>query len=382
METMQPTLKNGRNVWDRINMPEDEFNRRLKKVRREMKKEGIDLLFLYGNGFNEYGNYCYLSNYMIRLPRGALVVVPQKGELTLIFEGASRGVPSVRKTTWIEEIRPCGEISKECVKYLEEKKLTPSTLGFVGLKQLMPNDQWQFLLESLPQYNIIDSNPLLKEMRMIKSQRETDQIRRSSRILVHAFDFIAQAAFSECNERELEARLRREARLEGAEDFRMLIAKPREERWAFRLPEETEIFPEETVILYLAVQLERYWAEAVRTFMVKEKSFVSVKRENLETLYGKVIEGFRPGKTASQFHDEAIVQIRKEGAEYISGYGLGQGIGLSPREHPLIFNEDKTPLKEGMCLTLRLLLKEEGLGAMMIGNTLHLTKKGPEVLTQ
>src|SRR4030043_2473531 len=164
METMQPTLKNGRNVWDRINMPEDEFNRRLKKVRREMKKEGIDLLFLYGNGFNEYGNYCYLSNYMIRLPRGALVVVPQKGERTLIFEGASRGVPSVRKTTWIEEIRPCGGVSKEWVKYLEEKKLTPSTLGFVGLKQLMPNDQWQFLLESLPQYNIIDSNPLLKEM--------------------------------------------------------------------------------------------------------------------------------------------------------------------------------------------------------------------------
>ncbi len=25
METMQPALKNGRNVWDRVNMPESEF---------------------------------------------------------------------------------------------------------------------------------------------------------------------------------------------------------------------------------------------------------------------------------------------------------------------------------------------------------------------
>ena len=92
METMQPTLKNGRNVWDRVNMPETEFQERLKKVRKEMKREGIDILLLYGNAFNEYGSYCYLSHYIIRLPRGALVVVPPEGELALIFEGASRGV--------------------------------------------------------------------------------------------------------------------------------------------------------------------------------------------------------------------------------------------------------------------------------------------------
>jgi Xaa-Pro aminopeptidase len=238
METMQPTLKNGRNVWDRINMPEDEFQERLKKVRRGMKKEGIDLLLLYGNGFNEYGNYCYLSNYIIRLPRGALVVVPRMGELALIFEGASRGIPSVKKTTWIEEVRACGDVSKECVKYLEERKPIPSTIGLVGLRQLMPNDPFQFLCESLSQCKILDADPFLKEMRMVKSQREIDQVRRSSRIIVHAFDFIAGVPLPEMDERILEARLRREVRLEGAEDFRMLIAKPREERWAFRPAEE------------------------------------------------------------------------------------------------------------------------------------------------
>ena len=56
METMQPTLKSGRNTWDRINMPVEEFRERVKKIRKGMRKEGIDLLLLYGSGFNEYGS--------------------------------------------------------------------------------------------------------------------------------------------------------------------------------------------------------------------------------------------------------------------------------------------------------------------------------------
>ena len=96
METMQPTLKSGRNTWDWINMPVDELQARVRKIRRGMKREGLDLLLLYGHGFNEYGNYCYFSNYVIRLPQGAIVAIPLRGELTLMFEGAARGVASVK----------------------------------------------------------------------------------------------------------------------------------------------------------------------------------------------------------------------------------------------------------------------------------------------
>jgi len=382
METMQPTLKNGRNVWDRINMPEDEFQERLKKVRSGMKKEGIDLLLLYGNGFNEYGNYCYLSNYIIRLPRGALVVVPRMGELALIFEGASRGIPSVKKTTWIEEVRACGDVSKECVKYLEERKLIPSTIGLVGLRQLMPNDPFQFLCESLSQCKILDADHFLKEMRMVKSQREIDQVRRSSRIIVHAFDFIAGVPLPEMDERGLEARLRREVRLEGAEDFRMLIAKPREERWAFRPAEEQKISPEETVILHLAVELERYWAEATRTFLLKGSSFVEPKFENISALYERITNALGSEKKASQFYKEAMAEMKKEGVVYISDYGLGQGIGLSPQEFPVISGKDHTVLREGMIFSIRMLIKDKDMGAIMIGNTIHLTKQGPKILTK
>lgn len=381
METMQPTLKNGRNVWDRINMPEAEFQERLKRIRKEMKRERLDLLLLYGHGFDGYGNYTYLGNYVIRLARGAFVVLPSQGEPALIFEGASRGIPSVRKTTWIQEIRAGWDASKECMKYLEEKKLVPSTVGLIGVKSLMPYDQLQFFRDSLKGSKVLDVDPLLREMRMVKSPREIDQIRRAARILSRAFGVLSGTAFPEVNEKTLEGTLYREVRIEGAEDFRMMMARPKREQWSFRPAGDGTILSGETVLLYLAVEFERYWAEAIRTFVVKENTLAPVDREDFNARYGRINEFLTPGKTASQLHKEAIAQLRKEKAEYLLDYGLGQGIGLSPREYPALSKEDKTALKEGMCLTLRLLVKDEGLGAMMTGNTLLLTKKGPQLLT-
>lgn len=382
METMQPTLKNGRNVWDQINMPKVEFQERVKRLRKEMRKEGIDVLLLYGNA-NEYWNPCYVSNFIMGLStRGAMVAIPKREEIVLMFEGPARGLPSVKNTTWVEEVRPCGDVSKECVKYLEEKRLTPSTLGLVGLRQLMPNDQLQFLSDSLNQCKMVDLDHLLREMRMVKSQRETDQIRRASRILTHAFDFITGAPFADMNERVLEARVCREVRLEGAEDFRMLIAKPKETKWAFRPPEEVQILPGDTVIIYLAIEFERYWSEGIRTFNAKNSSFVEVKSEKFGSLYERVVDCIQPREKLSQFYKKTLHEIQKSKADAIWEYGIGQGIGLSLQEFPVINKEEKSVFKESMCLTLRLAIKDREMGTIMVGNTIHVSKNGPEVLSK
>jgi Xaa-Pro dipeptidase len=363
-------------------MPVEEFRERVKKIRKEMKKETIDLLLLYGNGFNEYGNYCYLSNHIIRLPQGGMVVVPAKGEVTMMFEGAARGLPSVRKMTWIDDIRPSGDVAAEFVKYFKEKQVGPSVIGFAGLKRLMPNDQFQFLLDSLPGCKVVDSDRLLNELRMVKSRMEILQIRRAARIVARVFDFIANAPFVEPAENVLEAAARREARLEGAEDFRMMIAKPSEENGAFRPPEERPIRSGDRMIIYLAVEFERYWAEAVRTSTLKESTFAEIQPDTVKTLYENILQGMKIGKRMSPFYRETRAKIAKVKFEEISGYGMGQGIGLGLKELPLIAKEDRNILADGMCLSLRLGIRDKELGAAMIGDTIYLSSKGPEVLTR
>ena len=148
METMQPALKNGRNVWDQSNMPVQEFQRRLRAVREKMNTRSIDVLLAYGHAFNEYGNPSYFSNYLIRLPRGVLVSIPMEGEVTLFFEGAARGLPSAKMITWIEDVRPCPDISRACAQYLKEKGKDVGTIGFAGLNRLMPQDKFKYVTEN------------------------------------------------------------------------------------------------------------------------------------------------------------------------------------------------------------------------------------------
>ncbi len=381
METIQPNLKNGRNVWDRINMPDEEFRKRIRNVRMEMKKEGIDVLILYGYGFNEYGNYCYLSNFLVRLPRGALMILPFRGEPCLIFEGASRGIPSFRKTTWVEEIRASGDVSKECLRYLEEKNLINSNIGFAGIFELMPYHQFEFLSENLSHSKIIDADHIIKKLRMVKSQREVDQIRRSSRIIRNLFSIITDIRFQTLNERELEAMIYREARLEGAEDIRIMIARPMQVPWAFRPLESMEVSPYETIILNISVEYERYWAEAAKTFIFRDLFLMESKVEKLDILYGKIIKNMKPDKLISQFYEESISEIKNQGFSYIDEYGMGQAVGLSPNELPIISEREIEVFKEGMTFSLRLLVKDDAIGARMIGNTIYLTKKGAIILT-
>ncbi len=382
METMQPTLKSGRNTWDRINMPAEEFHERVKKIRKRMRERKIDVLLLYGNAFNAYGNYCYLSNYVIRLPQGALVAVPKAGELSVIFEGASRGVPSVKKTTWIDDIRATGNVSKECAKYLQERNLIPSVIGFAGLKRLMPYHQLQSLFDSLPKCKIVNADPIIDELRMVKSSFEILQIRRASRIVVQTFDFIKGICSADFREEVLEAAARREARLEGAEDFRMMIARPLKERWAFKPPEESLLRSEDRIIIYLAIAFERYWAEATRTFSVRDSSLVETQPEEVKRVYETILKGISTGKKVSEFYRETMARIKKANFEFIPDYGLGRGIGLSLREFPILDTNNRNVLTQGTCFSLCLGVRNREMGPLMVGNTIYLSRKGPQVLTR
>ena len=169
--------------------------------------------------------------------------------------------------------------------------------------------------------------------------------------------------------------------MEGAEDVRILMARPKDAPWAFRPPEDSPIAPGDRVIIYFAVEYERYWSEAVRTFAVKDSFFEELKPAKTAELYGEILDGIRTGKPVAEFYKEALAKIGASKVDYIPEYGFGQGIGLSLQEFPLISEGEESLLREGMCLTLRLAVQDKATGAVMVGNTIQITKDGREVLT-
>jgi Xaa-Pro aminopeptidase len=319
---------------------------------------------------------------MMKMPQGAVVAITRTGEVTLICEGFARDLPGVKSVTWVEDIRSCDNASKQTVAFLKGKKLIPSTIGVAGLEPSMPYEQFQFFLKSTEACKLVYADDVIREMRMIKSQREVDQIRRSSRIVSRIFNNLSQLSFSLVNEKRLEAVMGRDAYLEGAEDVRVLIAKPKERNWALRPLGDIPLSANETTILYLAVEFERYWAEGIRTVLFKDTALIKPDTQPVNSLYDQIIGSMTPRKRASQIYLEILDKIKANSMDVILDYGLGQGIGLSIQELPLFTEEDATPLQEGMCLTFRLALKNREIGAIMMGDTIYLSKNGPEVLTQ
>lgn len=373
------TLRRGRNVWDPVNMPIGEYQKRIETVKEKMKKEGIDALLVCGEAWLDYAPSAYLSNQYVGMGT-SITLVPRDGEVASLTWGSMRGFQYTQDITWIQSWGASSDMNTSCVKYLEQVGLFPSTIGFAGLRRLMPYQQLQSLIKALDGCKIVDADHIIDEMRLVKSPREIDQVRRAARIVSGVFDAALRTPLSDMKALTFDAALDREARLAGAEDVKQLYARPAEADWTFGAIEDTAFSPGETVIVYLAVEFERYWAETVRTIEVGSGELIEIRNDELDRACEQVLAKLNAGKKVSKFYDEATAEVEKNRDCYITEYGLGNGVGLWIDEAPTLSNEDPGTLQAGMCLALRLAIKDRVKGSIMTGCTVHLTENGPEIL--
>ena len=102
MQTLQPSIKSGRNVWNNEALPQEEFQSRVHELQAAMTAKGLDLAFVYGRAFNGKADQAYLTNFVVRLAGASAVAVPREGAPAFFFEGAARGLSTLKRTTWVE----------------------------------------------------------------------------------------------------------------------------------------------------------------------------------------------------------------------------------------------------------------------------------------
>jgi len=71
--------------------------------------------------------------------------------------------------------------------------------------------------------------------------------------------------------------------------------------WAFRPIDDLAINAGDRVILYVAVEFERYWAEAMRTFTFTGSLFVEERNDDISSRYEALCKGLKSGKKVSDF---------------------------------------------------------------------------------
>ena len=348
MQTLQPTLRLGRDVWDRTVMPIEEYLDRANRLRALMDRDGLDAMLLYGNGLNRCGHPTYISNYIVKLPFSALVVLPRDGEPALMFEGATRGRSAAQATTWIEDVRPCWAMAETCLDVLADRGLMAATIGLAGMPRLVPHADWTTLAAGLGQARIVDAEDLIDRQRAVKSVREISQVRRASQIVHRSFE-----ALPASKESSLAAHVIREARGQGAEDIRLMVARPEPDGWALRPPEDAEIREGETVALVLSASWERYWSEATRTFVARGDRLEPVWDDEADARFRSLIAGVRPGVAVADWVASALALSTPAERRAIGPHMLGHGIGVTPEEEPALSAGSRAVIASGMCFVVR-----------------------------
>jgi Xaa-Pro aminopeptidase len=375
-------LKRGCSTWDQQRMPQDEFESRLAAARREMAQRDLDALVIYGDNYS-FADLCYLTNYFPKV-RGGIAVVPRDGAVSLLLNIGSRDVPFAKTLTWVDDVRASNQVGADGAKLLKEKGFEKARLGLVDSGQGFPLPQLEEMKSALPQVTWQNLHSLFQPIRLRKTSRELAAMGAAGRLLK---EICAQArAFIKLGRKEYEivADIDRLARDRGAEDIRILAGEKRLQPPSFK--QSASLGTHWAV--YLAVQHERYWAEAGRTYFLANDTKVQSAYGRAQEIVAAMAKQLKPHGAVTAIDDTA----RKELGEFYataSVYGLANGIGLNQWEAPFLSESDArevgaasvgaTTLNEDMTLGLRVTIETEG-KIVLFGDSFQVTAGGAKPL--
>jgi Xaa-Pro aminopeptidase len=375
-------LKRGCSTWDPNQVPAEVFQTRLAAVRDQMARQILDALVIYGDNYS-FADLCYLTNYFPKV-RGGIAVVPWEGAVSMLLNIGSRDVPFAKTLTWVEDVRASNQVGADGAKLLKEKGFEKAKIGLIDSGQGFPLPQLEEMKTALPQVNWQDCAPMLQPLRLVKTAQELAAMREAGRLLQEICAGAEGFTKSGRKEYEVVADIDRLARDKGAEDIRILAGEKRLSPPSFK---QAGIIGGHWAI-YLAVQHERYWAEAGRTFILSGEVKLKDAYQKAQEIVVAMAKQLKPNGAVAAV-DETAQRELGEFYGAASVYGLANGIGLNQWEAPFLSESDArevgaasvgaTTLNENMTLALRVAFETEG-KIILYGDSFEVTAGGAKSL--
>jgi Xaa-Pro aminopeptidase len=375
-------LKRGCSTWDPAQVPQAEFQSRLDGVRDGMARQKLDALVIYGDNYS-FADLCYLTNYFPKV-RGGIAVVPCEGAISLLLNIGSRDVPFAKTLTWVEDVRASNQVGADGAKLLKEKGFAKARVGLMDSGNGFPLPQLEEMKEALPSVSWQVCDSMIAPQRLVKTARELGAMREAGHLLSDICDgahaFIKQGR----KEYEVIADIDRLARDKGAEDIRILAGDKRLNPPSFKQSATLN----HHWSLYLAVQHERYWVEAGRTFILSNDAKLQGAYEKAQKIVAQMAAELKPGGAVAAIEETARRALGEFHAT-AAMYGLANGIGLNQWEAPFLNEDDArqvgatfvgaTILKENMTLALRVTFESEA-KLILFGDSFEVTESGAKSL--
>src|ERR1700685_3220571 len=111
-------LLTGAYDWNSSILPIAEFETRLAAVRSALAGHAASALIVHGNSA-EYGALAYLTNFVPKLGPAFALVSPN-APVRLLVSGSPTMLSAAQRLTWIEDVRPIGDLKQSLESWLAE----------------------------------------------------------------------------------------------------------------------------------------------------------------------------------------------------------------------------------------------------------------------
>ena len=373
MRMKNTALLTGPYDWDPALLPLAEFEVRLAAVRRELAERGATALLVHGHSI-EHGALAYLTGFVPKLGP-AFALVPRTGPIRILASGGAGMMSSAKLLTWVEDVRPLSNLRNTLSEWLGEMDRDGGTvLGLWGGNMMAQRPYVAVAAAIQPFGKMIEMEDQLDALRRHKSPRELELLREACLILAAACEAFERAAADGLGVRSAALAAERAAFGNGAQDVRILAsARDGGPPLPFDGPGDIRVAP---LLACLAVRFAGYWAEGLVTVSAAQGGALARAGLALTTMLREV----RTGATSSDLWRVAAQHLPPYKIHPLAQSAIGNGIGLSFEESPILGRDEKLSLKEADVYTLRIGAMGEGSDNAVVSAMVAVSGTGIKVL--
>ena len=371
----------------------EEFILRIQHIQEALERQNLDAMVVYGDEYRKE-NFRYVSNFWPIFERGACFI-PKNGKPILAV--APEGEKYAREMTVWDDVRNVKEFA--CVSVPEEidfplaefssfKDILTATLngghrlGLVGIWDI-PSSILDRVKDAVSGLEIIDSDDILSDLRLIKTPAEIEILRECGRIACLGYEALIKAAVPGNTELMAGGAGEGTARMAGAEAINFLVmGSGKRTETVIGRPTEKVIEDGDMIMAALAIQYQGYVTTTEFPFVAgkasdKQKRFLNIlleaANEQLKYLKAGVISGemVRAVKAIFKKHNVSDYDV----------YPPMHGTGLAEAESPYPNEDSEYPLRTGMCVNSDISLFKHPDGSNRIEEGFVIGTDGPESLT-
>jgi Xaa-Pro aminopeptidase/Xaa-Pro dipeptidase len=388
MKARIPYGREERKCWLELAFDASEYQIRDQRLRALLGSKDIDALLVWEDA-GRAANVQYLTGFDMHWGTAA-VLVQQSHPPVLITNAIAHGEPmhSNFQTIWTDDVRVAfgGKepgVLDHLVRLFAERSLGTARVAIVGFERL-PYGVARAILERWPQLKIVSADPLMSELRRIKSPAELEIIRRVAVITSKGMDAALDAATVGSSEADIAAAAHWGCVAAGAERMSFGCYAAAGQRGGLKNVfgrTDKKVASGELVVIDLGCTYRGYQSDISRNRVTDPSPAIVDILETCLAAQNQALANIRPGVTTTSVVSAMNQEVARRGFGAWD-WSLCHGFGLELVEDPNFFDpENPQVLEAGMCFYVEPIMADLSFGCACIEDMVLVTEQGCEILS-